>query len=111
MIIRRRPREQGTASIEMVAMVPLVMFVIVLVFQVITAAVTVQAASQAARDAARAYSLGGSPTEAAEASLPGAVRLAEVTTFGPHHGVRVVVEAPAFLVIGERKVAREVVMP
>ncbi len=110
-IRRRRSAERGTASVEMVALVPLVMFVIILVFQVITAAGTVQAASQAARDAARAYSLGESPDEAARASLPATVRLAEVITFGPHHGVRVVVEAPGFLVIGDRLVTREVVMP
>lgn len=107
----RSGAERGTASIETVVMVPLVLFVILLVFQVAVAASTVQAASQAARDGARAYSLGDSATSAAESSLPGTVRLVEVTTFGPHHGVRVVVEAPGFLVFGDRHVTREVVMP
>ena len=110
-IARSRTAERGTASIEMVALVPMVMIVMILVFQILATAYTAQAVSQAARDAARAYSLGESAQAAAEASLPGAVRLVEVTTFGPDHGVRVVVEGPAIQVIGDRTMIREVVMP
>ena len=111
MIIRRSRSERGTASIELVAIVPMVMFVVVVVFQVLASAYTVQAASQAARDGARAYSLGRSPEVAARNSLPGTVRLVEVTRVGPHHGVRVTVQGPVYLVIGDRTVTREVIMP
>ena len=112
MITRRsRTGERGTASIELVAIVPLVMFVVVAVCQVLVSASTVQAASQAARDGARAYSLGRSPEAAVAASLPGHVRLVEVTRLGPHHGVRVTVQGPVYLVVGDRTVTREVIMP
>ncbi|WP_152361750.1 TadE/TadG family type IV pilus assembly protein [Microlunatus speluncae] len=110
-MITRRSAERGTASIELIAIVPMVMFVVVVVFQVLASAYTVQAAAQAARDGARAYSLGRSPEAAVQASLPGAVRLVEVTRVGPHHGVRVTVQAPAYLVVGDRTVTREVIMP
>ncbi|WP_114559452.1 TadE/TadG family type IV pilus assembly protein [Desertihabitans aurantiacus] len=106
-----RRRERGSASVELVGLVPLVALGLVLLMQLLTAVYTVQAASQAARDAARAHSLEQSPHAAAQRSLPGAVRLARVETFGPHHGVRVTVEAPAVLVLGDRLITREVVMP
>ncbi|MFC7624048.1 TadE/TadG family type IV pilus assembly protein [Microlunatus sp. GCM10028923] len=111
MITRRRMAERGTASIELVAIVPMVMIIVVAVVQVLSSAFTVQAASQAARDGARAFSLGRSPEAAVQASLPGTVRLIEVTRVGPRHGVRVTVQGPAYLVIGERTVTREVIMP
>jgi hypothetical protein len=116
-MISRRPGrargqdERGSASLELAALVPIVVLLMLFVFQVLAVAYTTQAASQAARDAARAYSLGRSPTAAAEASLPGAVRLVGVTTFGPRHGVRVEVEAPPVQLIGDRRVIREVIMP
>lgn len=106
-----RRRERGSASIETVALVPLVLVVLVLALQVLVMAYTAHAASQAARDAARAYSLDASPEQAARASVPGAVRVVEVTTFGPDHGARVTVEAPPMLFLADRRVARSVVFP
>jgi Flp pilus assembly protein TadG len=107
----RGRRDRGTASIELVALMPMVLMVVVLALQVLIMAYTAHAASQAARDAARAYSLEASPQSAAAASLPGAVSLVSVNTFGPHHGVRVVVEAPAMLFLSDRQISRQVTMP
>jgi Flp pilus assembly protein TadG len=104
-------RDRGTASIEMVALVPLVLTVLVFALQVLMMAYTAHGASQAARDAARAYSLNQSPEAAAAASLPGAVSLVSVTTFGPDHGVRVTVEAPPMLLLTDRQVSRSVTFP
>jgi len=104
-------RNRGTASIELVALVPMVLLVLVLALQVLIMAYTAHAASQAARDAARAYSLAASPQAAAVASLPGAISLVSVNTFGPHHGVPVVVEAPAMLFLADRQISRQVTMP
>ena len=69
----RRDRGQGT--IEFMAMVPLVLAVLVCALQVMAQAYTAHAASQAARDGARAFSLGQSAAAAVSASLPGNVEL------------------------------------
>lgn len=106
-----RQRDRGNASIEMVGLVPVVLTVLVLTLQVLVLTYTAHGASQAARDAARAYSLNQSPQAAAQDSLPGAVSLVSVTTFGPNHGVRVVVEAPRMLFIVDRQISRQVTMP
>ena len=104
-------RDRGTASIELVALVPVVLVVLVFALQVLMMVYTAHGASQAARDAARAYSLDASPEAAARASLPGAVTLVSVVTFGPDHGARVTVEAPPLLLLGDRRVTREVTFP
>ncbi len=104
-------RDRGQASIEFVGLIPLVMIALVGMLQVMVLAYTVHGASQAARDAARAYSLNESPQAAAQASLPGAVRLVSVSTYGPDHGVRVTVEAPTLLLVTDRLVTRSVTMP
>jgi hypothetical protein len=109
--MRADRRDRGSASIEMVGLLPVVLGVLVLALQVLIFAYTAHGASQAAREAARAYSLDQSPGAAAQASLPGAVSLVSVTTFGPDHGVRVVVEAPQMLFLTDRQVARSVTMP
>lgn len=104
-------RDRGTASIEMVGILPLVLIIMLLALQIMAMAYTAHGASQAARDAARAYSLDQSPQAAAAASVPGGVSLVSVTTFGPNHGVRVVVQAPPVQMLGNRQVTREVTMP
>ena len=109
--LARHGRERGTASIELVGLVPLVLGVLVFALQLMIIVYTAHGASQAARDGARAYSLNQSPAAAAEASLPGALSLVSVTTFGPDHGVRVVVEAPPMLFLADRQVTRQVTMP
>lgn len=106
-----RRTDQGQASLELVGLLPLVLLLLVLAFQVVVMAYTAHGASEAARDAARAYSLDQSASAAAEQSLPGAVSLVSVSTFGPHHGVRVVVEAPAVIFLTDRQITRTVTMP
>jgi hypothetical protein len=110
---RRRPaaRDRGQATIEFMAMVPLVLAALVFALQVMVLTYTAHGASQAARDGARAYSLNESPIAAVQASLPGAISLVNVGTFGPDHGVRVTVEAPAMLFIADRRITRSVTMP
>ena len=107
----RTGRSRGSASIEMVAILPVVLLMMLLAFYVIAVSYTTHAASQAARDAARAFSLDQSPQAAASASLPGGVSLVAVTTFGPYHGVRVEVSGPAMLPENFRRVERAVTMP
>ena len=92
-------------------MVPLVLAVLVAALQVMVLTYTAHAASQAARDAARAFSLGSSPVAAAQASLPGAITLVTASPTGLAHGVTVTVQAPPMLFIGDGKITRSVTMP
>ena len=108
---RGRGRQRGSASIELVGLTPLVMIILLAAAQVMTYGLSAHAASQAARDGARAYSLDQSPGEAARASLPGGVELVEVSTYGPDHGVRVTVQAPKVLFVTDRRITRAVTMP
>jgi Flp pilus assembly protein TadG len=82
-------RDRGQATIELMAMVPLVLAALVFALQVMVLAYTAHGASQAARDGARAYSLNESPVAAAQ----------------------VTVEAPAMLFITDRQITRSVTMP
>ena len=84
--------------------------VLVAALQVMVLDYSAHAASQAARDGARAYSLGGSPVAAAQASLPGAVTLVTASPTGFAHGVTVTVKAP-MVFISDGKVTRSVTMP
>lgn len=103
--------ERGQASLEMVALSTMLLGVVVLMLQLVVFVYTAHGAAQAAREGARAYSLDQDPRSAAEAAVPGGVRLVEVTRVGPDHGVRVVVQAPTGFVLGDGRVARTVVMP
>ena len=109
--MRARRGEAGAASVEFVALLPLLMIFSMMLLQLFFVVNTSFAADQAARDAARAYSLGRSPHDAARQSLPQGVSLIGVQTFGPDSGVRVEVEGPHFLPAVDGRVVREVVMP
>lgn len=103
--------ERGSAALEAAALIPLVMGVLVVIAQIFAMAYASHGVSQAARDAARAYSLGESPQAAAAASLPSGVTLVSVSTFGPNHGVTVTAHAPSIVVLTDRTVTRSVTMP
>jgi Flp pilus assembly protein TadG len=107
----RRRAERGQASLEMVALTTMLLGVVVLMLQLVVFVYTAHGAAQAAREGARAYSLDQDPRSAAAAAVPGGVTLVEVSTVGPDHGVRVVVQAPTGFVIGDGRVSRTVTMP
>jgi Na+-transporting methylmalonyl-CoA/oxaloacetate decarboxylase gamma subunit len=112
-MVMRRDRGQGT--IEFMAMVPLVLAMLVCALQVMAQAYTAHAASQAARDGARAASLGESASAAVGASLPGNVRLLTMRSTGPDNTVVVEVEPPIkaipFVPDQAYKITRSVTMP
>lgn len=66
-----RRGERGSMAIELVGMVPLLVLVTILCVQGFLAAATAGAAQKAARDGARADTLGRDGPAAARASLPG----------------------------------------
>ncbi len=92
-------------------MLPVVALVVSLVLQYVAAAYVAQVSDDAARQAARAYSLGRDPAAAADASLPGGLVAATVATFGPDHGVRITVRVPRLSPLPVSTVTRAAVMP
>lgn len=95
MSARRVRRERGQASLEVVAVAGLVVVVMALVLHLFSAIYAGQAAGRVAWDAARARSLGQSPTTAAERSAPGGLGVS-VETLGSD-GVRVTVTSPTVI--------------
>jgi hypothetical protein len=70
MPLRDPPHDAGQASVELVALLPLVAAMLALSWQAVLAGHTVWAATAAARAAARAAALGGDPLVAVRAHLP-----------------------------------------
>lgn len=66
----RRPAEHGQASVELVALLPLLAILAAFAWQAVVAGQTVWLAGTAARAAARAHALGRDPRAAARAALP-----------------------------------------
>jgi Flp pilus assembly protein TadG len=104
-------RQRGQATLEMAALAPVVLMLMLAALQVVVLAYTAHAASQAAREGARAYSLDQDARSAAIDSLPGEIRLVGVTTTGPDHTVRVTVAAPFAVYPFNREITRSVSMP
>lgn len=67
----RPAADAGQATVEFVALLPLVVAVLVLAWQAVLAGHTAWAANASARAAARAAALGADPARAARAHLPG----------------------------------------
>ena len=96
----RPSAERGSMAVELVAMVPLLVMVTILCVEGFLAAAAAGAAQKAARDGARADTMGASGTSAAYASLPswvGDARVQQGTAAKPGCGgtcYRVEVEVP-----------------
>lgn len=63
-------RDDGQATVELVALLPLVGLLVALLWQALLAGETVWLSGGAARAAARAAAVGGDPAQAARAVLP-----------------------------------------
>jgi hypothetical protein len=102
----------GSASLELVAAIPLVFFFASLTLQAAADVYTVVSAQEAARSAARAASLGQDAAAAADSSLPDPLRATSVTVFGATgHGVRIVLDAPRVSPLPTFTVVRQVELP
>lgn len=114
---RREFGDRGQSALEMIGMLPLLIFGGLLVLQAGTAMWTVTSANEAAREAARSYSRnpdGGvaAARRVAAESLPGALEVEEIADAGRGgHGIRLTVEIPRVLPLPLKPVTREVVMP
>src|SRR3954468_12603509 len=87
--------EEGTASVELVAVVPFLLLAVLAVAQVALAGQTLWSASVAARAGARAVVVGGDPAVAARAALPPAMRPG--VKVEDEDGVQVRVEVPRLI--------------
>jgi hypothetical protein len=96
-----RARDDGQASIELIALLPALALIAVLAIQALLAGSTLWLTATAAREAARARALGGDPEAAARAALPSWSRGGLRVTTERADGVRVRVEIPS-LVAGLR---------
>jgi pilus assembly protein CpaE len=85
---------RGQASVETVALLPLVVLVGALLWQGLLAGQAAWLAGSAARGAARAAAVGGDPAAAARAALPGRLERGLRVRVG-EAGVRVRVRVPA----------------
>jgi hypothetical protein len=90
--------EKGTASVELVAAVPLLLLALAVAAQIALAGQALWSASVAARAGARAALVGGDAKAAARRALPAAMRDgAEVEEEGGGGGVAVRVPVPTLL--------------
>ncbi|HEU4462313.1 MAG TPA: hypothetical protein VFR75_06965 [Solirubrobacterales bacterium] len=87
--------EEGTASVELVAVAPFLLLAILVAAQIALAGQALWSASVAARAGARAALVGGDASAAARASLPPSMR--EEARVEGEDGVEVEVEAPRLI--------------
>jgi hypothetical protein len=87
--------EEGTASVELVAVVPFLLLALLAAAQIALAGEALWSASVAARAGARAAVVGGDPAAAARAALPPSMRPG--AKVDDESGVEVRVEVPRLL--------------
>src|SRR3954453_11663709 len=87
--------EEGTASVELVAVVPFLLLAVLAVAQIALAGQTLWSASVAARAGARAAVVGGDPAAVARAALPPSMR--RQAKIEDEKGVEVQVEIPRLI--------------
>ena len=88
-------REEGQASAELIAIVPLLIVSALALAQTLVACWALLSAGEAARTAARIAHVGGDAEEAADKALPNLLEPADVEVEGS--SVRIEVRAPALL--------------
>ena len=102
--------DRGSSTLELAGLLPLVLVVLVALIHGGLAVYGTGAVSTAARQGARAASLGESPYAAVDAALPGWLP-ATVTLYGPGHGVRVRGNLPDVIPGFDLAVSRSAEMP
>jgi hypothetical protein len=104
-------RDRGSASLELVGLLPVVLLLGLLVVQAGVTMWTMTSTAEAAREAARASSLGADPYTAAEGSLPGALHVTSLSSVGAGHGIRLTVDVPRIFLLPHFTVSREAILP
>lgn len=111
--MRPRRTERGSASLEVVGLLPMVLFCALVAVQFGIAGWTMVETQQAARSAARAAVKGEDPHAAARGALPGSLAPSQVVGQRTPDGQRwtVTVDVPSLLYIDLGSVTRTVEMP
>lgn len=106
-------RERGAAALEVAGVAPLVIFGALVALQFGVAGWTIVSTHEAARDGARAYSLGADPRAAAEGALPGIMRVGDGggTLSAGGYTYTVTVKVPSVISVDIGSVTRSVTMP
>ena len=94
---RLRREERGQASVELVAVLPFVLLVGALVWQLALAGHTAWMSAHAARAGARADAVGRDPRAAARSALPRELRRGLRVEHPPAGGIRVRLRVPLLL--------------
>ena len=97
MPIRRLRDDSGQASVELVALLPLLAVLLALAWQAVLAGHAAWAATAAARAAARAAALGGDPAVAARAHLPAALERGLRVSRGTHGAIDLSLRVPTVI--------------
>jgi hypothetical protein len=93
--------ERGQATVEVVALLPLLVLLAILLWQAVVAGQAIWLSGAAARAAARADAVGGDPASAARATLPARLeRGLRVRARDDDRGVTVILRIPAVLTDG-----------
>jgi Flp pilus assembly protein TadG len=111
----RRTSQRGSASIEFLGLLPLLLAVTLAIVQACLVGATVSAADSAARAAARATSEGNDPAAAGHAAVPGWLDGATAVSADAGTGAsKVSIEVPVLLPalhLGSFTVVRSAVLP
>lgn len=107
----QRREDHGSATLEMVGIVPVAVAVLLTLIQVVFAVYTTHATNQAVRDGARAASLGRSAEVAIQRSLPDGLSAQSVSYSHGGEGVRLTVRVPRVAVFPSMTIDRTAVMP
>ncbi len=111
----RRRDQRGSAAVEFIGIVPVLVLVTILCIEAFLLTASFSAAEKAARDAARAASLGEDGAAAARASLPGWADVQSISEYGCEgicYEVRILVPLIVPGLTNERvTVTREAEMP
>jgi len=110
---RTRLREAGTAALEVVTLVPILLIAALLVTQVGFVGWTAVSADRAARAAARAASLDRDVNAAARGAVPGNINIQSIQSLGSSNGVRyrVTLDIPVIGVTNFGSISREAEFP
>lgn len=105
--------ERGAAALEMIGVAPLVLLGALVALQFGVAGWTMVSTNEAARDGARAYSLGSDPRAAAEGALPGIMTIGDAggSLSGEGYTYTVTIEVPSVVNLDLGSVTRSVTMP
>jgi hypothetical protein len=82
-------REDGTASVELIAVAPFLLLAVLVAAQIGAAGMALWSAGAAARAGARAALVGGGPADAARRALPDSIRSGAEVSDGDPVSVRV----------------------